>query len=70
MSEAAFRVDLKCRRQVQYELHDDGLVGHLLHQGVFLERSKKEQRLRSNVADVVPLSLSSTRCHCGASVAS
>lgn len=36
VSEAAFGVHLKRRRQVQYELHDDGLVGHLLHQAVFL----------------------------------
>lgn len=36
MSEAAFWVDLKRRSQVQYELHDDGLVGHLFHQRMFL----------------------------------
>lgn len=51
MSEAAFWVDLKCRSQVQYELHDDGLVGHLLHQGVFLEVNKRE--LLPNVVLIV-----------------
>lgn len=53
MSEAAFWVDLKRRRQVQYELHDDGLVGHLLHQGVFLEMNKREQGLLPNVVLIV-----------------
>lgn len=43
MSEAAFGVHLKRRRQVQYELHDDGLVGHLLHQAVFLGRRNTQQ---------------------------
>lgn len=44
MSEAAFWVDLKRRSQVQYELHDDGLVGHLFHQGMFLEVNNKRTR--------------------------
>lgn len=43
MSEAALRVDLKRRRQVQYELHDDGLVGHLFHQGMFLGMRNTQQ---------------------------
>lgn len=38
VSEAAFGVHLKRLRQVQYELHDDGLVGRLLHQAMFLGR--------------------------------
>lgn len=36
LSEAASWVDLKCPSQIQDELHDDGLVGHLLHQCMFL----------------------------------
>lgn len=36
LSEAASWVDLKRLSQIQDKLHDDGLVGHLLHQCMFL----------------------------------
>lgn len=34
-------IDLEALGQLQDELHDDGLVGDLLHQGVFLVGGRK-----------------------------
>ena len=42
LAEAAAGVDLEALGQLQDELHDDGLVGHLLHQRVFLKQGRTE----------------------------
>lgn len=45
LSEAASRVLLGMGSQLQDELHDHSLVGHLLHQSLFLQ-DRNQKRLR------------------------
>lgn len=58
MSEAAFWVDLKRPSQIQDELHDDGLVGHLLHQCMFLWIQGQFRKFNSTIYHVIPIT-----CH-------